>query len=152
MATAVLHGFLPGPLGGVGISEVLFGDTNPSGRLTQTYPKYQNTPLFYYHKIRQRDYDVQWPFGAGLSYTSFSYTNMRVSPTQGDENTPIKVFVTVQNTGQREGKHAVLLFVSDVVRRISPEVKMLKAFTKVSLKPGEAKDVEFTLLPVEDFA
>ena len=155
LSTAVLHAFLPGPDGGLGVGEVLFGSVTPSGRIPFTYPKHQNGPtLTYYHKLRQRDYDVEWEFGAGLSYTSFAYKDARITsgPTT-DEYSPVEFSVKVRNTGKSAGKHTVMLFGSDVVRRVTPEVKMLKAFNKTKeLQPGETQTVTFTLDPMEDLS
>ena len=155
LSGALLHGYLPGPDGGLGVAEIIFGSVNPSGRLPFTYPKHQNGPsLMYWHKLRQRDYDVEWEFGAGLSYTTFAYENARiVSGSTTNEKTPVKVAVRVRNMGKRAGKHTVMLFGSDVVRRVSPETKMLKAFAKTQeLKPGETQEVTLTLDPLEDLA
>lgn len=155
LSAAVLHAYLPGPDGGLGVSEILFGHVTPSGRIPFTYPKHQNGPsLTYYHKLRQRDYDVEWEFGAGLSYTSFAYEKARlVSGPTADEYTPVQISVQVRNTGKRPGKHTVLLFGADVVRRVTPEAKMLKAFNKTrELRPGETQTVTFTLDPMEDLA
>jgi beta-glucosidase len=155
LSTAVLHGYLPGPDGGLGVGEILFGSVTPSGRIPFTYPKHQNGPtLVYYHKLRQRDYDVEWEFGAGLSYTSFAYEKPRITsgPTT-DEYSPVEFSVKVRNTGKRAGKHTVMLFGADVVRRVTPEVKMLKAFNKTrELQPGETQTVTFTLDPMEDLS
>lgn len=150
----MINGFLPGPDGGLAVAEVLFGKTNPSGRMPFTYQKHQNGPtLPYWRKLRQRDFDVEWAFGEGLSYTTFSYENARLNASSTDENTPVALSLRVRNTGKRKGKHTVLLFGSDVVRRITPEVKMLKAFTKTrELMPGEAQDVVFVINPRADLS
>jgi beta-glucosidase len=92
-------------------------------------------------------------FGEGLSFTTFAYENARLNASTTDEHTPVTLSLRVRNTGQRKGKHTVLLFGSDVVRRVSPEAKMLKAFAKTrELGPGETQDVSFTLHPKEDLA
>ena len=155
LSAAVLHAYLPGPDGGLGVGKILFGSVTPSGRIPFTYPKHQNGPvLTYFHKLRQRDYNVEWEFGTGLSYTSFAYDMPRITsgPTT-DEHSPVKISVRVRNTGKRAGKHTVMLFGADVVRRITPEVKMLRAFNKTrDLQPGETQTVTFTLDPMEDLA
>lgn len=132
----------------------MFGKVNPSGRLPFTYQKHQNGPtLPYWHKLRQRDYDVEWAFGEGLSYTTFAYENARLNASTTDEHTPVSLTVRVKNTGKRKGKHTVLLFGADVVRRISPETKMLKAFAKTrELGPGESQELTFVIIPKEDLA
>ena len=154
LSAAVIHGYLPGPDGGLGVAEVIFGKTNPSGRLPFSYQKHQNGPvLTYYHKLRQRDYDVEWEFGSGLSYTSFAYENARLNASVTDEHTPVALTVRVKNTGMRKGKHTVLLFGADVVRRVSPEAKLLRAFAKTrELGPGESQELTFVITPKEDLA
>lgn len=93
------------------------------------------------------------PFGAGLSYTSFAYDNVHISSSTTDEKTPITISLSVRNSGTKSGKHTVMLFGADVVRRITPEVKMLKAFLKTKeLKPGQSQAVSFTLDPMEDLS
>ncbi|TFJ88175.1 hypothetical protein NSK_000527 [Nannochloropsis salina CCMP1776] len=155
LSTAVLHAYLPGPEGGLGVAEIMFGRVTPSGRIPFTYPKHQNGPsLLYYHKLRQRDYDVEWEFGVGLSYTTFSYEDVRIaSGPVTDEHTPVNISLRVRNTGRRPGKHTVLLFGSDVVRRVTPEVKMLKAFKKTrNLQPGHTESINLVLDPLEDLS
>jgi len=151
-ASAVLHAFIPGNEGGNVIADILAGKVNPSGKLPYTYPRYSNSLLNYYHKYtetRQFDevagYDPQWEFGFGLSYTSFSYSNLKLSSDRLSGEDAITVSVDVTNTGKLPGKESVLLFVSDLVASVTPEVRRLRGFDKISLSPGEKKAVVFTL-------
>ncbi|CAM9306867.1 unnamed protein product [Chrysoparadoxa australica] len=149
---AVLHAYLPGPWGGKAIGEILFGDVNPSGRLPLTYPRHEaNIPMPYHRKPSQqcvnpengfeyRDCEVEWWFGAGLSYTTFSYSGLSTSLSSvAAEGGEFTVSVTVANTGERAGEDVVLLFMFDTVRRL------LKGFARVSLAPGEKQEVQFDL-------
>ena len=131
---------------------------NPSGRLPYTYPKYEQGLITYDHKPSQNiegvmagayDYgaqtSVQYPFGFGLSYTTFTYENLRTDLTEFTADDLITVSVDVTNSGAQAGKEAVLLFSSDKVASLSPDVRRLRAFEKISLNPGETKTVTFTL-------
>ena len=95
--------------------------------------------------------DVQWPFGYGLSYTTFDYSNMRVDKTDFTSGDVLTISVDVKNTGRMAGKESVLLFSRDMVASLVPESRRLRAFTKVDLKPGEQRTVTFTL-PADDLA
>jgi hypothetical protein len=147
---AMLHGFLPGPEGGQAIAEVLFGKVNPSGKMPLTYPAQPNAILgTYFHTHSEADtFHPMWRFGHGLSYTTFEYTGMSVSATRvkASRDLRVDVAVTVRNTGARSGKEAVLLFVRDVYRSVSPEVKLLKRFDKFDIAAKTSRVVKFTLL------
>lgn len=154
MADAVLVGFLPGDQGGRAIAEILSGKVNPSGRFPVTYPRYGNDMLTYDHKWTERvdtafgynAYRPQWRFGEGLSYTDFVYKDLKVEQQKGPMGDPdIKVSVNVTNTGKREGKEVVQLFVSDLVASVTPSFERLRAFEKIALLPGENRLVEFRL-------
>ncbi|MDX5420019.1 MAG: glycoside hydrolase family 3 C-terminal domain-containing protein [Hymenobacteraceae bacterium] len=149
--------YQPGNFGGDALADVLFGDVNPSGKLPYNYPRYPNALVPFIHKpsAEQRkaegvynyeaDYNPQYEFGHGLSYTSFKYANLTLkeSITMGD---PIEVSVQVTNTGAREGKEVVHLYTSDLYATgVTPDVKRLRRFEKISLKPQESKTVSFTL-------
>ena len=146
---AVVMAYLPGPQGSVAIADVLFGDVNPSGKLPFTYPRYVNDLVTYDHKKSAETdpvkFNPQFEFGYGLSYTNFEYSDMKLSSEQIGADGSIQVSVTVKNSGEMAGKEAVLLFVSDLVRSVTPPVKQLKGFKKISLKAGESKQVSFTL-------
>jgi len=146
---AVVDAFLPGPKGGIAVAEVLSGKLNPSGKLPFTYPKYPNHLVPYYHKYSEEhrsnlegDIDPQFPFGFGLSYTNFEYKDLKLNKETFNAKDTLIATVTLKNTGIREGKEVVQLYVSDLVASISPDVKRLRAFTKVDLKKGEQKTIE----------
>jgi beta-glucosidase len=158
---AVLQAWYPGQECGNAIADVLFGDVNPSGRLPQTFPKrLEDNPAFinypgengkvYYGEgifVGYRHYDKKkveplFPFGFGLSYTTFEYCNLRVSSASGDA---VKVIVDVTNTGSREGQEVVQVYIHDVASRLVRPEKELKAFAKVRLQAGETQSVTFTL-------
>jgi beta-glucosidase len=157
-AKAILQLYLPGNYGADALADILAGDVNPSGRLPYTYPKYEQGLITYDHKPSQNiegvmagayDYgaqtSVQYPFGFGLSYTTFTYENLRTDLTEFTADDLITVSVDVTNSGAQPGKEAVLLFSSDKVASLSPDVRRLRAFEKISLNPGETKTVTFTL-------
>ncbi|MBN2742747.1 MAG: glycoside hydrolase family 3 C-terminal domain-containing protein [Marinilabiliaceae bacterium] len=153
----VLQTYLPGNYGGLALADILYGDANPSGKLPYTYPMFVNTLVTYDHKPSENqakmqgmydyesDFAVQWPFGHGLSYTTFTYSDLRLSSKQLTANDSIVVSVTVKNTGNREGMEVVQLYTSDMYASITPDVRRLRGFQKVSLQPDEAKEVQFTL-------
>ena len=143
---AIVMGYLPGQEGGVAISDVIFGDVNPSGKLPFTYPKYVGDFTLYDHKKSEK-YEPQWPFGHGLSFTTFEYSNLKLGSTKISKSDSLKVSVNVRNTGKRAGKEIVQLYLQDVVATVTPSVRRLKRFTKVSLEPGQTKTVTFTLNP-----
>ena len=148
-AGAILTAYLPGMEGGQAIADVLFGDANPSGKLPFTYPKYSGWHVCYDHKKSEdtapNKFDPQWEFGHGLSYTTFKYSDLQLDKTKLSANDTLTVTVNVSNTGQREGAEIVQLFLSDVVASITPPVKSLKRFSKVSLKPGQKQTIKFEL-------
>jgi beta-glucosidase len=147
----IIIGFLPGMEGGNAMADILFGDANPSGKLPVSYPKYPNSIYHYDHKPLEffdtNSYDPQWPFGYGLSYTTFSYSDLKLNSDKVKTNNEIKASVTVKNTGKLPGKEAVLLYLTDMYGSVSRPVKQLKGFDKISLAPGESKTVEFTISP-----
>ncbi|MCX5644969.1 MAG: glycoside hydrolase family 3 C-terminal domain-containing protein [Phycisphaerae bacterium] len=148
-AKAILMAYLPGLEGGQAVADVLFGDANPSGKLPLTYPKYSAGFTSYDHKTSEEKggnkYDPQWPFGYGLSYTTFEYRGLRADASEMTPKDKLTVTVEVTNTGARAGKETVQLYLSDVVASITPPVKVLKRFQKVELKPNEMKVVRFEL-------
>jgi beta-glucosidase len=148
---AVLIGFLPGMEGGLAIAEILSGDANPSGKLPVTYPKFPNAIMNYDYKPLEffdgNAYNPQWPFGFGLSYTTFQYSGLELDKNSVKNDEEIKVSVTVKNSGKIIGKEAVQLYLSDLVGTVSRPVKQLKGFEKISLAPGESKTIEFVIKP-----
>lgn len=149
LTKAVAQGYLPGNEGGRAIADVLFGDQNPSGKLPYTYPRFANDLVLYDHKYSEAvdagDYNPQWPFGFGLSYTTFAYSDITLSSAQITADKPLKVSVTVTNSGQQAGSEVVQCYTSDLVASVTPSVKRLRKFEKISLKPGESRTVTFTL-------
>ena len=155
LAGAVVGLFLPGNYGGDALASLLAGDENFSGKLPFTYSKHINSLHNYDYKVSEHrevmegsyNYDavmdVQWPFGHGLSYTSFAYANLKAETSEFRSGDLLRFSVDVTNTGGRSGKEAVLLYSSDIVASIIPDVKRLRAFEKVCLEPGETKTVEF---------
>ncbi len=155
----VLQSYLPGNFGGDAIADILYGTVNPSGKLPYTYPMYANTLVTYDHKPSEEqskmqgvydyesDFAVQYPFGFGLSYTSFQYSDLQVNKTSIAANEKITISVTVKNTGTREGKEVVQLFIADQYASITPDMKRLRGFEKINLKAGESQKVTFTIAP-----
>jgi beta-glucosidase len=143
-AGAILMGYLPGQEGGTAIASVLFGDVNPSGKLSFTYPKYTGDFTLYDHKNSEK-YDPQWSFGHGLSYTTFGYANLKLGAKTIAKGEPLAVSVDVTNTGKTAGKEIVQLYLRDMVRSVTSPTRQLKRFVKIDLKPGETKTVKFDL-------
>ena len=164
LTDAVVDVMLPSNYGGDALAALLAGDENFSGKLPFTYSKHINSLHTYDYKVSEHretmegsyNYDaimdVQWPFGYGLSYTEFAYANLRLeSPSEFVAGDELKVSVDVTNTGARAGKEAVLLYSSDLVASLIPDVKRLRGFEKVALEPGETKTVSFTI-PASELA
>lgn len=146
---SVLLAFLPGMEGGNAIADVIYGDVNPSGKLPITYPKSPNgITLYDYKPIEYFDgnkYDPLFPFGHGLSYTKFNYTNLKLSSGHINMNDKLIVSVDVENVGDVKGKEVVQLYLTDLYGSVSRPNKQLKGFEKIELNPGEKKTVQFTL-------
>ncbi|MFD0835302.1 beta-glucosidase BglX [Mariniflexile aquimaris] len=162
---AVLNVWFPGSEAGLAISDVLFGDVNPSGKLTATFPRsLGQVPIFYNYKntgrplgnsegkfekfksnyIDERN-EPLYPFGYGLSYTTFNYSNLKLSSNQLNSSGNIEISVDVTNTGNFDGKEVVQLYVRDLVGSVTRPVKELKGFQKIAIKKGETKTVTFKL-------
>jgi beta-glucosidase len=152
---AVVDAWYPGEQGGLAVADVLFGDANPAGRLPITFPMAEGQlPLSYNHKPTGRGDDYVdltgmplFPFGFGLSYTTFEYADLRVEPAAIGPSGTATIRASVRNTGARAGDEVVQLYVRDVLASVARPVMELKGFQRVSLAPGEAKDVSFTLGP-----
>jgi beta-glucosidase len=151
---AILEGFYLGEETGTGVADVLFGDYNPSGKLPVSFPRtVGQLPIYYNHKpTAKRGYlyasaEPLYPFGYGLSYTTFEYSNLKVSPARMGPGGQAQVSVTVTNTGRRAGEEVVELYVRDEVSSVTRPVKELKDFMRVALAPGESKTVAFNITP-----
>lgn len=163
---AILNVWFGGSEAGYAITDVLFGDVNPSGKLSTTFPQnIGQVPIFYNHKntgrplgegkwfekFRSNYLDVSneplYPFGFGLSYTSFSYSDIALSSASLKGDQPLTASITVTNTGKYDGQEVVQLYIRDVVGSVTRPVKELKGFQKIALKTGESKKVTFTVTP-----
>lgn len=161
---AILNVWFGGSEAGYAVADVLFGNVNPSGKLTTTFPQnVGQVPIFYKHKntgrplgegqwfakFRSNYLDVSndpvYPFGYGLSYTSFSYGDLKLSSNSLKGNQTLTASVTVTNTGKYDGKEVVQLYIRDVVGSVTRPVKELKGFQKIDLKAGETKTVSFAI-------
>jgi beta-glucosidase len=154
-ARAILMAYRPGMEGGSALANILFGDACPSGKLPVTYPRYPNDLALYDHKsLEEMDgnrYNPQYPFGHGLSYTTFAYSDLKLDRTSMRVRDTVHVSVTVTNTGKLAGKEAVQLYLNDKVGSVSRPVRQVKGFTKVYLEPGQKKTVQF-ILAAPDFS
>jgi len=161
---AILNVWFGGSEAGHAIADVLFGDVNPSGKLTATFPQnVGQVPVFYNHKntgrplpegkwfqkFRSNYLDVSndplYPFGYGLSYTTFKYGDIKLSNTSMKPGGSLTATVTVTNSGAKDGKEVVQLYLRDMVGTVTRPVKELKGFQKISLKAGESKTVSFKI-------
>jgi beta-glucosidase len=158
----ILEAWMCGEEGGNAIADVLFGDYNPGGRLPITFPRHSGQLPVYYNYMPSKEYWVKtgygkpyvdmsalplYPFGFGLSYTSFEYSNLQVTPKQIGPAGEIFISADVRNIGKREGSEVVQLYFDDVISSMSTPVKELAGFEKVSLASGETKTVKFKLTP-----
>src|SRR5256714_7610820 len=149
----IIEGWFPGAQGGTAIADVLFGDYNPSGKLTVTFPKtvgqlpynFPTKPNAQWEGERTRVNGALYYFGHGLSYTTFAYSKLKISPLRQTPRGPIAISFDVQNTGARAGDEVVQLYTRDVVSSVTTYEKNLRGFERVHLKPGETKDVQFKL-------
>lgn len=156
---AIVQTYLPGIYGADALVDILAGDVNPSGKLPYTYPAFPNSLVPYYHKYAEEqvntdaaynyegDYNFEYPFGYGLSYTTFSYSNPKINKSDllANSTEEILISIDVTNTGKREGKEVVQLYSSDLYASLVPDVKRLRRFEKITLKAGETKTVTFKL-------
>jgi len=163
LAKAVVDILIPGNYGGDALANLLAGDANFSAKMPYTYPREINSLNTYDYKVSEEvgtmagayNYDakvsLQWPFGYGMSYTTFAYANLKVDKSAFTADDILTVSVDVKNTGNRAGKEAVLLYSSDLIASIVPDNKRLRDFTKIELQPGETKTVTFQL-PAKNLA
>ncbi len=147
---AIIEAWQLGTQAGNAIADVLFGDFNPSGKLPITFPKHiRQQPIYYAYKkigrMQYRYYDPQYPFGYGLSYTDFEYTNLMLSSARIEASQTIKVSAEIKNTGDREGEEIVQIYIQDICASIIRPIKELRGFQKIFLLPGESKTAEFFL-------
>ena len=149
----ILLAYNPSDMGGVAVADVLFGDYNPNGKLPFTYPRSTNNYLTYDHKLFEVEDTAfgnvatrpQFDFGTGLSYTTFSYSDLIVTPKSSPMTGNVAVSVKVTNTGRRAGKETAILYVRDEVATSTPPGKRVKRFAKIYLEPGQSKTLSFTL-------
>ncbi|ABG59535.1 glycoside hydrolase family 3 N-terminal domain-containing protein [Cytophaga hutchinsonii] len=154
---AVVDAFWPGSQGANAIADVLFGDYNPGGKLPFSYPKHTGDFIMYDHKWTEANvettpggfvdegYMPQWPFGHGLSYTTFEYSDAKISTDTLIGDAKLKVSVTVKNTGTVDGEEVVQLYTRDMFASVVPNSKRLRAFERVAIKAGESKTVSFEI-------
>lgn len=162
LADAILEAWYPGTMGGYAVADVLFGDMNPSGKLSVTFPRnLGQVPIYYYAKNTGRPYvhpgakyesrylDVPneplYAFGHGLAYTTFAYSEITLDAPSFRADETLKASITVTNTGSREGTETVQMYIRDLVGSVTRPVKQLKGFQRIRLAPGESRTVEFTL-------
>ena len=163
LAQGIIHIMLPGNFGGNALANILSGEANPSAKMPYTYPRHEAELTTYDYRVSEEmdkmegayDYDavisVQWPFGYGLSHTTFEYSRLVCSHSDFNVQDELTFTVDVTNTGKRTGKEVVMLFSRDMVASLTPENRRLRAFQKVELKPGETKQVTLKI-PASDLA
>ena len=164
LADAMLETWYPGTMGGKAITQVLFGEYNPSGKLTMTFPlnlgqvpvyynaKNTGRPIYlpndkYKSKYIDSPNDPLFPFGYGLSYTTFEYSDITLSTTELSANGELTARVVVKNAGKYDGEEVVQMYVRDLVGSVTRPVKELKGFEKVMIKAGESKEITFKITP-----
>ena len=157
LADAVIDILLPGNYGGDALANILAGDVNPSAKMPYTYPRHEAALTTYDYRVSEEidkmegayDYNavvsVQWPFGYGLSYTTFEYSNFQTDKSSFTAGDDLHFSIDVTNTGKYAGKEVVMLFSSDLVASLTPENRRLRAFKKVELQPGETQTVTLSV-------
>ncbi|HMM11284.1 MAG TPA: glycoside hydrolase family 3 N-terminal domain-containing protein [Bacteroidales bacterium] len=161
LAKAILNAYLPGNFGGEAIAQIIFGEVNPSGKLPYTYPRFPNSLEPYYIKHAEQleisgsptgtQYNPQYHFGYGLTYSSFEYSELTTDKTSYEPADKIRMSVRITNTSALPGKEVVQVFSADHYASLTPSVKRLRAFQKINLQPGESKVVQFEI-PVQSLA
>ena len=158
---AIVEAWRPGERGGEAVADVLFGDYNPSGRLAITIPRhvgqlpayynYKPAKAYWMHDLKRGYVDMPatplYPFGYGMSYTQYEYSNLRIDPPQIHPEGTARVSVEVKNTGDRSGTETVQLYIHETASPVATPIKQLRGFERVDLKPGETKNVTLTLTP-----
>ena len=152
-ADAIIEAWNPGMEGGKALASILFGDYNPSAKLTISFPEHVGQlPVYYnqlagWHTDRYQDMTAKplFPFGYGLSYTTYNYSNLRITGNELKTDDILKVYVDVENTGDREGIEIVQAYINDKYSSVTTPVKELKGFTRLQLKPGEKKTAEIDI-------
>ena len=157
LADAIIDILLPGNYGGDALANILAGDVNPSAKMPYTYPRHEAALTTYDYRVSEEmdkmegayDYNavvsVQWPFGYGLSYTTFEYSNFQTDKSSFTTGDDLHFSIDVTNTGKYAGKEVVMLFSSDLVASLTPENRRLRAFKKVELQPGETQTVTLSV-------
>ncbi len=152
---ALVNAWEPGMYGGQAIAEILYGQVNPSAKLAVTIPRsvgqtqmiYNHKPSQYFHPYAVTPSTPLYPFGYGLSYTDYEYSDLRLDRTEIPADGSVKVSVTVKNTGRMAGEEIVQLYIRDRFSQVTRPVKELKDFARIALEPGESRNVEFTVTP-----
>ena len=164
LASSILEAWFPGTMGAEAVASLLFGDASPSGRLSVTFPRnIGQVPIYHYAKMTGRPYvhpgakfesryldcenEPLYPFGYGLSYTTFSYSKPTLSATEFGPKGSVSATVTVTNTGSRPGTETVQMYIRDLVGSVTRPIRQLKGFERVSLAPGESRQVSFEITP-----
>jgi beta-glucosidase len=157
-AAAIVDVYLPSNYGADALADIIAGSVNPSGKLPITYPRHTNDLVPYIHKPSEGGgnpqggmFRPQFPFGFGLSYTTFAYSNLSVNKSSFGPDETATISVTVKNTGYSKGKEVVELFISDLIASFTPDVQRLRGFEKIELNPGESKTVSFKI-PMKQLA
>jgi beta-glucosidase len=151
---AIIEAWFPGAQGGAAIADALFGDYNPGGKLTVTFPKtvgqipfnFPAKPNSQWEGERSRVNGALYYFGHGLSYTTFAYSNLRIAPLRARQGGQVTVTVDVRNSGTREGDEVVQLYTRDLVSSVTTYEKNLRGFQRIHLRPGETQTVSFELV------
>ena len=154
-APAIIEGWYLGQEQGTAVANVIFGKVNPSGKLAVTIPRHVGQlPVYYNHKpyvhespYINGEYSPLYPFGFGLSYTNYKYSNLKLSTKKATENDPITVSIDVSNIGNREGDEVVQLYIRDMVSSVTRPIQELKDFAKIHLNTNETKTVTFNITP-----
>ena len=152
---AIVNAWEPGMYGGQAVAEILYGKVNPSAKLSMTIPRtagqvqmyYNHKPSHYRYKLQDIPNEPLYPFGFGLSYTTYEYSDLQLSKSEIAPSENIEVSVTIKNTGAREGVEIAQLYIRDCISFVTRPVKELKGFKRVALKAGESKRITFTLTP-----